>query len=207
MNSALSIALGDCTDLPPGKIASIVTYLEMRSRPSPRAGASFPGLALLRLTGRDMGRYLSIYRTLGERWLWWSRLELSPASLALLLDDRAIEAFSLTHDGEDVGLLELDFRRHPAAELAFFGLVEPMIGTGTGRWLMERAIERAWHRKPSRFLVHTCTFDHPGALEFYRRSGFAPYRFAIEFADDPRLRGVLPRSAGPHVPLLTPAAP
>ena len=67
LNSALSIASGGCTDLPPGKIASIVTYLEMRSRPSPRARASRAGLKLVRLTGRDVARYLSIYRTLGER--------------------------------------------------------------------------------------------------------------------------------------------
>jgi len=206
MSSRLSVALDGYTDLPPGKIANIVTYLEMRSRPPPRASAPPAGLELVRLTGRDLARYLAIYRTIGERWLWWSRLEVPPASVALLLDDRAVEAFSLTRDGEDMGLLELDFRQHPSVELAFFGVTEPMIGTGIGRWLMEQAIERAWNRKPSRFFVHTCTFDHPAAVEFYRRSGFSPYRFAIEVADDPRLTGVLPRSAGPHVPLLESAA-
>ncbi|MCY4565611.1 MAG: GNAT family N-acetyltransferase, partial [Gammaproteobacteria bacterium] len=53
-----------------------------------------------------------------------------------------------------------------------------------------------------RLWVHTCTFDHPGALDFYIRTGFVPYRRQIEVADDPRITGVLPRSAAPQVPLL-----
>jgi hypothetical protein len=36
------------------------------------------------------------------------------------------------------------------------------------------------------------------------RSGFTPYRRAIEVADDPRLFGFLPREAAPHIPLLVP---
>jgi hypothetical protein len=50
--------------------------------------------------------------------------------------------------------------------------------------------------------VHTCTLDHPNALGFYLRSGFTPYARSVEIADDPRLHGVLPRSAAPHVPVM-----
>jgi hypothetical protein len=50
--------------------------------------------------------------------------------------------------------------------------------------------------------VHTCNLDHPGALAFYVRTGFKPYQRQIEIADDPRLAGVLSRSAAPHVPVL-----
>jgi hypothetical protein len=50
--------------------------------------------------------------------------------------------------------------------------------------------------------VHTCSLDHPGAVAFYTRSGFTPYALMIEVADDPRLTGHLPESAGPHVPLI-----
>jgi hypothetical protein len=42
--------------------------------------------------------------------------------------------------------------------------------------------------------VHTCTFDHPRALGLYQRAGFVVYdRRRVSF-DDPRERGILPRT-------------
>ena len=55
-----------------------------------------------------------------------------------------------------------------------------------------------------RFWVHTCTLDSPQALGFYIRSGFAPVERQIEVFDDPRLTGVLPETAAPHIPVLRP---
>ena len=104
----------------------------------------------------------------------------------------------------DVGLLELDFRTEGEVELAFLGLVPGFIGQGAGRFLMNEAIARAFARPIRRFFVHTCTLDAPGALAFYLRSGFTPYKRAIEVADDPRLLGFLPRESAPHVPVLAP---
>jgi hypothetical protein len=50
--------------------------------------------------------------------------------------------------------------------------------------------------------VHTCTLDHPAALAFYIRSGFHPYRRAVEVADDPRLLGLAPRDSASWLPLI-----
>ncbi|WP_369677242.1 hypothetical protein, partial [Klebsiella pneumoniae] len=60
----------------------------------------------------------------------------------------------------------------------------------------------AWGKDVRRVWVHTCTLDHPGALGFYRRSGFVPYQRTIETFVDPRSSGVLPADAAPHYPLL-----
>jgi GNAT superfamily N-acetyltransferase len=204
--STIPLALDGYTDLPPGKFANVVTYLEMRALPPSRPSTLRPELGLIRLKGVDVDRYLAIYRVLGERWLWWSRLEAPPETIAALLDSPDVEAYALTCRGEAAGLLELDFQDSEGAELKFFGVYEPMIGTGAATWLMDRAIEQAWRRLPRRFFVHTCTFDHPRAVDFYRRSGFVPYKFAIEVDDDPRLTGALPRTAGAHVPVIDPAA-
>ena len=67
---------------------------------------------------------------------------------------------------------------------------------------MNEALELAFLRPIERLFVHTCSLDHPAALPFYVRSGFAPYKRAIEVADDPRLTGRLPRGAAPQVPFL-----
>ena len=198
-DDALSVSLRGVTDLPPGKIAEVVTYLEMLAapeRPEPPAG----GFTLERFS--DVTRYRALFRRVGEQWLWMSRLVVPEAALRTILDDPAVEAFALRSGGEDIGILELDFRQAEECELAYFGVVPEAIGTGAGRFLMTEAVTRAWARPIRRFWVHTCTHDHPRALAFYQRAGFRAYKRAIEIADDPRLTGHLPREAAPDVPVI-----
>jgi GNAT superfamily N-acetyltransferase len=199
----LELPFNATTAVPPGMIAAVVTSLEMHAQPSHTSDPDLAGQAVLtRLGGKDVERYLAMYRTLGHRWMWFSRLILPPASVAAILDDPGVTAFCLSRGGEDIGLLELDFRIAGECELAFFGLVEAAIGQGAGRWMMNRALELAWAQPIARLWVHTCTFDHPGAPDFYRNSGFRVFRTGIEIADDPRLSGHLPRDAAAHVPML-----
>jgi hypothetical protein len=67
---------------------------------------------------------------------------------------------------------------------------------------MTELLDRAWTDATKRVWLHTCTLDGPTALSFYRKCGFRPYKRAIEVADDPRLRGILPEDAAPQVPII-----
>jgi len=145
--------------------------------------------------------FRDVYRRVGTDWLWFSRLRLSDEELAAIIHHPAVELYALEAGARDDGVIELDLRETDTCELSFFGVTQDLIGTGAGRWLMNRAIETAWAHPIRRFWVHTCTFDHPAALPFYLRSGFTPFRRQIEIADDPRLDGTLPRAAAPHVPI------
>ena len=187
-------------ELPPGKIAAVATYLEMRE-PSPAASASSPTGEFVPLAG-DVERYRRLFAEVGEPWLWFSRALLSDAQLAAIIDDPLVEALALVKDGRDVGLLELDFRKGSECELAFLGLVPGLIGRGLGLELAAEGIRRAFRRPISRLWLHTCTLDHPAAVRFYRSVGFTPYRRALEVAEDPRLTGRLPRDAAPDVPIV-----
>jgi GNAT superfamily N-acetyltransferase len=189
-------------DVPDGKIASVQTLLQMFAPPAPRAEPHGAAWTLARHDPPERERYLRIFRRVGERWLWFSRLEMSPDELRSLLAERAVRVYTLQRDGEDEGLLELDFRQPGECELRFFGLTEALIGTGAGRWLMNRALELAWAQPIERFWLHSCTLDHPSALQFYIRTGFVPYARQIEVADDPRLSGLVPRATAPNVPLI-----
>ncbi len=193
-------------DLPPGRLATLVTYLEVRAPPPARPVPDRPDLALRFWKRPDPAAYRALYRRIGESWLWCSRLLLDEAALAAVLHDPGLEVWLPERSGEPIGILELDFRSFGECELAFFGLVPEAIGTGAGRWLMARALERAFRPDVRRIWVHTCHFDHPGALAFYLRSGFRPYKLAVEVFEDPRLGGLLPRTAAPHVPLIEPAS-
>jgi GNAT superfamily N-acetyltransferase len=192
------------TDLPPGMLAAVVTYLEITGRPALRKPVPHDGRSLRRLRSADLEAYLRAFRRLGEEWLWFSRLRLAPAELAAVLDDPAVDAFEVTIAGRPAGLLELDFRDPREPELAFFGLFEPYRGRGHGRWLMDRALEIAFARPIGRLMVHTCSLDHPQAIAFYEASGFRPYKRAVETVRDPRLTGLMPRAAARHVPLIDP---
>jgi len=200
-NPRIALNLDGYTDLPPGKIAAVVTYLEMRS-PPPLSPATFRNEWSLQPLNGDRDRYRVLYRRIGEPWLWFSRVVMPDAELAAILGDPKVEAYALNDGTGDIGLLELDFRPEKEAELAFLGLVPAAIGRGAGRFLMNEAIRRAFARSIDRFFVHTCSLDSPDALAFYMRSGFTPYRRAIEVADDPRLQGFLPRDCAPQIPVI-----
>ena len=189
-------------DVPPGKIAAVTTSLEMFARPALRAENGPAPWRLRQIERPDVAWYRDLYRRIGANWLWFSRLRMSPEALAAFIGHPAVVLYTLAMEQRDEGLIELDFRAPAVCELRMFGVTPKLIGKGAGRWLMNRAIEAAWSRPIRRFWLHTCTFDHPAALEFYMRSGFVPFRRQIEIADDPRLDGTLAREEAPQVPII-----
>jgi GNAT superfamily N-acetyltransferase len=189
------------SDVPAGKIAAVVTHLEMTERPAPRPDPA-GRWTLRRVEQPALDWFRALYARVGEDWLWFSRIRMTDAELTAILHSPLVEAYALVDDGRDEGLLELDFRQSGSCELSFFGVTAKLIGTGAGRWMMNRALELAWSRPVKRVWLHTCSFDHPSALAFYHRSGFRPFRRQIEIADDPRLDGTAPRSAAKHVPII-----
>ena len=190
-------------DVPAGKIASIVTSLEMRRKPANIANEPPPSpVQLEKALHPDPAWYRDLYRRIGEDWLWFSRLQLNDQELSQIIGDPKVDIFSLQSQGRDEGLLELDFRKSGECELSFFGLTKNYIGKGIGRWMMRQAVDLAWQKPIKRFWVHTCTLDAPGTLQFYVKSGFTPIRRQIEIADDPRVTGKIPRSAAAQIPFL-----
>lgn len=190
------------TGVPPGMVATIVTTLEMTAPPRLRPMPDAP-LRLVRWPAPARDAYRTLFRRVGEPWLWFSRLVMADDALDAIIGDPAVEIHAVTdRAGIEVGLLELDFRVAGQCEIGFFGLVPELAGKGHGRWLMAHALTMGWRKGIGRLWVHTCTLDHPGALGFYRRQGFTPVSRAVESFADPRLTGHLPRDAAPHVPVI-----
>jgi GNAT superfamily N-acetyltransferase len=187
--------------LPPGELAAVVTYLEMRSPPDLEIPPS--PLRVKRVEVPQPEHYRELFRRIGGPWLWFSRLVLDDAHLASILQHPKVELYSVLEAADrEVGMVELDFREPHECELAFIGLVPELSGKGHGRWLLAEAVRRAWREGIDRVHVHTCSLDHPAALSAYRRAGFTPYKRAIERFPDPRLLGVLPKDCAPQIPLL-----
>jgi GNAT superfamily N-acetyltransferase len=188
--------------LPPGKLANAVTWLEMR-RPE-RRGAAFPeGVALEPLAAGDLATFLDVFVKVGLDWLWTGFLALPHEERLALLKNPAVETRILRRDGRPIGLLQTE--RDPASgdlEVLYIGVVGTEFGKGVGAPLLGAAIDRAAELSAPRLWLHTCNFDHPGAVAFYKRQGFSVYARGFEIMDDPRSLGLLPMDAAPHVPIV-----
>ncbi|AMO71841.1 GNAT family N-acetyltransferase [Sphingorhabdus sp. M41] len=187
-------------DVPTGRVATIITHLEMNEKPAlPPVNSS---LLLESWPNPAVEEYCALFRKVGEPWMWISRLLTAPDELEAILDDPAVE-ISIVRDGnQPVGFIELDFRVPGQCEIAFFGLVPSMNGKGHGRWMMNQALNLAWRDGIERVWLHTCTQDSPRALPFYQQCGFRIFKQQIDMIEDPRLTGHLPMSAAPHVPII-----
>jgi GNAT superfamily N-acetyltransferase len=189
-------------ELPKGKLANVVTCLEMLSRPPAKDKGLPSGFSLRRFSSADLSTFRALFKNIGEDNMWFSRLFTSNEKLSGILDNPQVESFALYQNEKPIGLLELNFTDMPNCELVFFGLTPDSIGLGLGRSLMNIAITKAWEKPINRFWVHTCHFDHPAAVAFYKRSGFTPYALMVEIHDDPRQTGHMAKTASPNVALI-----
>jgi GNAT superfamily N-acetyltransferase len=190
------------TEIPPGQIGTVVTYLEMTERPKPRP---FPDsqLRMVRWARVDPAKYRLLFERVGGRWLWYSRLAMDDAALLANADE--VHAV-IDRQGVEVGMLELDFRQEGECLIRFLGLVPELAGRGQGEWLFAQTLALAWRAGVRRVHVNTCSLDHPAALPSYMKAGFKAYKRAFESFPDPRLVGLLPENVAPQLPLIGSAA-
>lgn len=164
-----------------------VTYLEMKARPQlpPPPAPTLPHRIEI-VPHPSIAFYRYLYNVVGEPWLWHERRKTDDATLGALLADPNLLLQVIYAEGEPAGYAELNARRAPDIELAYFGIVPKFIGRGLGPTLLRAAIELAWSRHPRRLWVHTCSLDHPKALLCYQRAGFVPYDKVVRRIRDPR---------------------
>jgi GNAT superfamily N-acetyltransferase len=186
------------------ELAVTVTQLEMTSKPLRNPPP--PPLArhlLMRAEPATVSFYRYLYDTVGANWLWTDRREWDDDRLAERLNDEGTGVYVLYLDGTPAGFGELFQADVDTTDLAYFGLIPEFIGRRQGPVLLWSLIDLAWSRPIRRMTVDTCTLDHPKALAHYQRAGFVPYAQRTVRKPDPRLTGLLPRDAAPHIPLAT----
>lgn len=192
----------DAIDRAGGTYRSVVTWLEMRAPPADAAPAPpRPEVALRRWERPATDEYLELFHRVGDPWLWHGRLAQGRDEIERLLQAPDYEVWRLWSGDHVAGLGELNRARAGEVKLEYIGLVPAFIGTGLGGWFLRALLHEAWRGGVERVWLHTCSEDHPDAIDVYRRVGFEPYASEVEWVRDPRLLGLLPRDAGPHVPL------
>jgi GNAT superfamily N-acetyltransferase len=160
----------------PRRLPTVVTFLEMRARPSAIPPPQPRGkIALLRANRPPVHFYRYLYDTIGGDYHWVDRKRLNDLQLASVLTEERLELYVLYVDGCPAGMAELDFRDVSTANLAYFGLMPDYIGRKLGYFFLYHTAVNAWAKPISRLLVNTCTLDHQRALPLYQRMGFVPY--------------------------------
>ena len=188
--------------VPHSLLATIETSLERFTPPDPNAYPLPAGYRLVQPQPVDLDAFKQLFRTIGDPWLWFGRLTKSDEAIrSILTAPTTTLCYLLDPADTPVGLFEAQQQGDDTLEVTYFGLAPAATGKKLGAALLELGLAQAWHRGIARLWVHTCTFDSPAALTFYRRQGFTPFKQRIEIGTDPRLDGLLPRHVAPHIPL------
>lgn len=168
------------------RIAMVVTFLEMTSKPSALPPPAPKGkIAIMRAANPPLHFYRYLYDTVGEAYYWVERRKLADDALTAIIQNPQVELYVLYTDGNPAGLAELDFRESSVGQLAYFGLMPEAVGKRLGYFFLYHAVANAWAHPITKLLVNTCTLDHPRALPLYQRLGFTPYSREDRFIELP----------------------
>ena len=92
------------------------------------------------------------------------------------LSDPAVSLWVMTVGDAVAGYFELRREDEKSTEIVYFGLLPEFTGRGLGGFLLTEAVERAWASGARRVWLHTCSFDHPVAIQNYLDRGFIVFK-------------------------------
>jgi len=118
----------------------------------------------------EVNRFL--YTAVGGNWWWVDRLGWTYRDWLDFLRRPGHETWIAYVNGTPAGYFELEGKEGEPVEILSFGLLPAFVGRGYGGALLTAAVRRAWEKKPDKVWLHTCSFDHPGALDNYKARGF-----------------------------------
>ena len=154
-----------------------IYYLEMLDQGQLRASRrSHPDATIQRaeIPNPEFNRFL--YSAVGGEWHWHERLSWNYARWMEWLDRDEQETWVAYVRGTPAGYVDLEHQPTGSVEIAYFGLLPQFIGQGLGGQLLTFGIQRAWDLGAQRVWVHTCSLDHPSALQNYQSRGLQLYK-------------------------------
>jgi GNAT superfamily N-acetyltransferase len=154
----------------------VTTYLQMSALSElVPARRSDPDLVVREAVEREWRINRSLYLLVGERWAWLDKQRWSDQQWERYVRSEQLRTFVASWRASTAGYYELRRDDAQAVEIAYFGLAPDFIGRGFGGALLTDALKRAWAWDARRVWVHTCSLDHPAALENYEARGMRVY--------------------------------
>lgn len=155
--------------------------LEMTNPNQLQAKQQANGLSLVKVNIKQYQFNRFLYQFVGAAWEWTDKLTWTDSQWQAYSEADNLHLYVAYVDGSPAGYFELQQQENGNVEIMYFGLAERFIGQGFGGYLLTKAIEHAWALPDThRVWVHTCSLDHPSALQNYQARGFTLFRTDIE---------------------------
>ena len=123
----------------------------------------------------DLNKFF--YKQIGKRHQWVDRLIWQDKDWLKYISDENLRTYIFKIENDLVGYFELIFNNNDC-EIAYFGILEEFIGKGFGGFLLSEALKIGF-KKANRIWVHTCSLDHPNAIENYKSRGMKIFKTEI----------------------------
>ena len=123
----------------------------------------------------DLNKFF--YKQIGKRHQWVDRLIWQDNDWLKYISNENLRTYILKKENDLVGYFELIFNNNDC-EIAYFGILEEFIGKGYGGFLLSEALKIGFKRA-NRIWVHTCSLDHPNAIENYKSRGMKIFKTEI----------------------------
>lgn len=164
-------------------MSEVTTYcLEMTSPSRLNAKEKARGLQIVECKIKQYQFNQFLYQFVGAPWGWIDKLSWTEAQWRAYAENENLRTWVAYRKGSPAGYFELQQQDAGDVEIAYFGLAPQFIGQGFGGYLLSRAIESAWAWKDTqRVWVHTCTLDHPSALQNYKSRGMEVYNITVRW--------------------------
>ena len=123
----------------------------------------------------DLNKFF--YKQIGKRHQWVDRLIWQDKDWLKYISNENLRTYIFKRENDLVGYFELIFNNNDC-EIAYFGILEEFIGKGYGGFLLSEALKIGF-KKANRIWVHTCSLDHPNAIENYKSRGMKIFKTEI----------------------------
>ncbi len=157
---------------------SVTTYyLQITDIAQLKAKTESRGLQVKECTTKQWEYNRFLYTWVGKKWRWFDKLKWSDEEWQAYAEADDLRTWVGYVDGSPAGFFELNQQAEAAVEIVTFGLASNFIGKGYGGYFLSEAIKSAfaWDNA-QRVWLHTCTLDHPSALNNYQSRGFQLYK-------------------------------
>lgn len=125
------------------------------------------------------------YTAIGGDWFWIDRLKWDYRQWLDWLEKAKVFCWAAYREGNPVGYFELEKHLDGSVEIAYFGVLSQFTGEGIGAFLLTKAVEQAWMLGARRLWLHTCSLDHPVAMDNYIKRGLKLYKQETSVMDLP----------------------
>ena len=132
-------------------------------------------LNLLKPTNFQLNKFF--YKNIGKKHKWIDRLVWTETQWIDYVSSKKVNTYIFKKNEDLVGFFELiDHFEKQEIEIAYFGLLEEYQNKNLGSFLLSQAIKKSFEKKIKRVWLHTCSLDHPNALNNYLARGMKIFK-------------------------------